>query len=299
MRVSLITTGVMEFKGFSAAFQKLFPGHQFLVERSSSDKGPFDGFTSNRVLPLSPRTGSGKVGVMLRAALGTLIPSDAATLEADFAIIVDDLELNNKGNEFVVVEHVRESARRIVAERSSSIQSKALQLLRTRVSFHLAVPMPESWFFGDFSALQTEVPEAQWPPKITANRDPEDFFTDDAVYDADNGAACKGYANGKLPSWVSPRRTEHPKKYLEWLMRDVTAGDCSRYLEQHEGARLLGKLDWPTVLGTPTCFPYLRALLRDLENALETSAVGIPAGGVEAPLTSIRNLPSDPLLRNI
>ncbi|MBK9265512.1 MAG: hypothetical protein IPM54_37710 [Polyangiaceae bacterium] len=299
MRVSLLTTGIMEFRGLAAALQKLFPDHEFHVEPYAPGK-PFHGFTSCTVQLLPPGNGSGKAGTMLRAALGTLVPPDTATPPSDLAYVVEDLELVNKGNERIMIEHVRESARRTISNIGSAMDPAfATRLMRERVSFHLAVPMPESWFFGDFSALQTEVPSAYWPPNIAPNRDPEDFLTDDPAYDADDGSACKGFASGRMPSWISARRKEHPKKYLEWLMRDHTLGDCSKYLEQHEGVRLLGKLNWPTVLATSTWFPYLRALVRDLEAALGSSAVGIPTGGDEAPLTSMFNERSNPILRNL
>jgi hypothetical protein len=53
-------------------------------------------------------------------------------------------------------------------------------------------------------------------------------------------------------------------------------------MESQEGVRILERLDWSTVLATPTWFPYLRALVRDLESTLGPPAFGIAAGGNEA-----------------
>lgn len=306
MRVSLITTGIMELNGLAAALRRLFPDHDFQVEPDAPGK-PFDGFTSCKVLPLSPADPPGKAVTMLRAALGTLLAADTTTPASDFAVILEDLELCNRGNEDVLIEHVRESARRVLAGIGPAGEPlRAAKLFRERVSFHLAVPMPESWFFGDLTALKTEVPETAWPPALDTTRDPEDFRTKDPVYLADEGAACTALvakaalgAKKKRPDWVTDRRDEHPKHYLQWLMRAPEKADCTTYKEQHEGVRLLAKLDWPTVLATGTWFPYLRALVRDLEAALGPSPCGLPPGGEEAPRTSLSILPTNPVLRNL
>lgn len=300
MRVSLITTGVMEFRGLSGALRRVFPDHEFQVEPDSPGK-PFHGFTSNKVLPLSPGDPAGRAVTMLRAALGTLIPSDATTSVSDFAVLLEDLELCNRGNEDIVIEHVRESVRRTLgAIGPAGNPTLAAKLMRERISFHLAVPMPESWFFGDLAALKTEVPETSWPPVIAPGRDPEDFLTNDPRYLADDGSACVQLtAKGKSPDWVRPGRNEHPKRYIQWLMRAPGMADCTTYKEQHEGVRLLGKIDWPGALANATWFPYLRALVRDLEAALGPSPCGLAPGGDEAPRTSLSALPSDPVLRNL
>lgn len=96
MRVSLITTGIMELNGLAAALRRLFPDHDFHVEPDAPGK-PFNGFTSCRVLPLSSADPPGKAVAMLRAALGTLLAADAMTPASDFAVILEDLELCNRG----------------------------------------------------------------------------------------------------------------------------------------------------------------------------------------------------------
>ena len=300
MRVSLITTGEMEFRGLANALQRLFPAHVFDVEPDMPGK-PFNGFTSCRVQPLTSQDPPGHAVRMLRAALGTVVRANANTPPSNLAIVIDDLEIVNKANEAVLLDHVRESARRIIGSVGPAIDPAVVaKRLREQISFHLAAPMMESWFFGDFSALQTEVPAAHWPPSIAAHRDPEDFLTADPNYEYDVGAGCTAsIAKGKRPYWIRPDRKEHPKAYMKWLLRNPTLTDCTSYKEGKEGVRLMEQFNWSTVLATPTWFTYLRALVRDLESALGPAAFSIPAGGNEAPWTSISQSRSNAILRNL
>ncbi len=302
MRISLITTGEMEFRGLANALQRLFPAHAFDVEPDTPGK-PFHGFTSCRVQPLTPQDPPGHAVRMLRAALGTVVRANATTPASDLAIVVDDLEIVNKTNEAVLLDHVRESAQWLIGSVGPATDPAVVaKRLREQISFHLAAPMMESWFFGDMSALQTEVPAAYWPPRITANRDPEDFLTDDLAYENDTGAACAATTQSSRrprPFWLKPDRREHPKAYMKWLLRNPNLAYCSSYMESQEGVRILGRLDWSTLLATPTWFPYLRALVHDLESALGPPAFDIAAGGTEASWTSISQPRTNPVLRNL
>ena len=118
MRVSLITTGILELEGLASALGRLFPDHEFHAEPLAPKK-PFHGFTANKVLALLQGDPDGHAVTMLRAALGTLIAADEATPAYELAVVLDDLELNNRGNEDVVIEHVRESAKRTPTSRCS------------------------------------------------------------------------------------------------------------------------------------------------------------------------------------
>lgn len=300
MRVSLITTGEMEFRGLAKAMKRLFPEHAFDAEPYAPGK-PFHGFTSCQVKALRPGDPAGNAVRMLRAALGAVTAAEPSTPAYDLAVIVDDLELDNKTNESVLFEHVRESARRVIGAVIPPADPQAIaDRLRQKVSFHLAAPMMESWFFGDFTALQTEVPAAHWPPNIAANRDPEDFLADDPAYQNDTGAACVLTASkGKRPYWIKTGREKHPKAYIKWLLRSPTHTDCTTYKESQEGVRLLQRLNWSAVLKSPRWFPYLRALVRDLESTLGPPAFDIATGGDESPWTSISQTRTAPILRNI
>lgn len=304
MRVALITTGDMELEGLPAMLEGLFPAHKFYAE-PLTPKRPFHGFTCAKVHPLRPIDPLGNAAKLLAAALGTLVPeTTGASPNADLAVILEDVELCNKGNEAVVTEHVKESARRWLASQSDAKRARLSELMKHKVSFHLAAPMPESWFFGDLAALATEVTTPRTPPLVMAGRDLEDFLTDDPAYDVATEAICTrwietGSPPRWKPHWLSERRAEHPKAYLGWLLRDPSAGKCCRYAEGKEGVRLLSRLDWGAVLSNPSWFGYARALIRDLESALGVSARGVPAEGVEAPLTSVRARADSHVLRNL
>jgi hypothetical protein len=308
MRVALITTGQMELAALAAALQNLFPAHQFEALHRIPHQ-PFHGFTSTRVQPLASHDPPGGAVELLRAALGALVPETATSIPADHVLILEDLELVNTGNEAVVVEHLRSCARRLLAElRPPADPAHVTALLRSGVSFHLAAPMPEAWFFGDLDALTRELDALtqqldplRAPPKLQAGVDPERFLTDDPDYAADDGSACANATLGSKPrraAWLGPRREEHPKHYLAWLLRDPSAAACHRYKETQEGARLLGALRWSIVLADPANFTFLRALVRDLEDVLGAASAA-PVGGTEAPLTSASCMPPDPVLRNV
>lgn len=303
MRVSLITTGAMELLGLADMLKQLFPAHEFYAEPSSPGV-PFNGFTSAKVQLLGPTDPPGKAALLVRAALGTLVVS-AGERPADLSVILEDVELLNKGAERTIIEHLHQSANRVLGELRPPADPVAVRaLMRTRISFHLAAPMPESWFFGDVAALEPEVPPARLPPRVTPGQDLEDFLTADPAYAADTGASCTawiaaGSPSVRRPPWLISRRTEHPKAYLAWLLRDPSAADSTRYKESREGVRLLKRLEWGRVLTNPDWFTYARALIRDLEAALGVRAVGVPAGGVEAPLTSLYTVRAAPILRNL
>lgn len=308
MRVSLITTGRMELLALPDALKGIFPEHEFHAEPFRPG-APFPGFTSSKVRALASTDPSGNAAELLRAALGTIRAEAASARPSDIAVVLEDLELGNRGNEAVVVEHVRQSALRVIDELGVAARPEDVRrLLRERVSFHLAVPMPESWFFGEPAALgRAGVPEDRLP-LLAADRDPEDFLTDDPAYELDDGSACtrwveRGRKLGRSephPFWLgTSRRREHPKAYLTWLARHPSQGDCTCYGETRQGARALRQLSWSTVLMDGARFAYLRAMVRDLERALGSPAVGVAAGGEVAPLTSRPYLSAGAVLRNV
>lgn len=301
MRVSLITTGRMEFLALPEAFARLFPSHTFYAEAMHpGSAGPFNGFTSARVRPLTSDDAPGLAAELVRAALGTLVPAGPADRPADLSIILDDVELCNKGNEGAVIAHMRAAALQVIAATPAPQRPGAADLLRRRASFHLAAPMAEGWFFGDPAGIAAEQ-QGGPPVMLSQGRDPEDFCTDDPAYEGDDGAQCAAWAAGQArrPRWLIPQREAHPKAYMTWLMRAPQLADCTRYKEGKEGRRILSQLRWGTVLSSPTWFSYLRALVRDLEDGLGIAAVGVPPGGAEAPLTRLHDASHEPVLRNI
>lgn len=145
MRISLITTGEMEFRGLAAALVRLFPEHVFHSEPDTPGR-PFNGFTSRRVQPLLATDPSGYAGRMVRAALDAVCPPNATKpAAADFAYIIDDLEIVNKANEAVVIDHMRESANRVLRGLAPmGNPTRVAKALRERIRFfaiyeHLSV----------------------------------------------------------------------------------------------------------------------------------------------------------------
>lgn len=302
-RVALVTTGKLELSGLHTALQIAFAGHQFIPVALPSGE-PHHGFTSCTVRPLQPDDVLSHAAALLQAALEVLVPEEPVALVADLAIVLDDLELENVGNEDQVIGHMRESARRVIADaRGAATPDRVATLLRERVSFHLAVPMVESWLFGDHSALASEVPGARLPTRLEEGRDPEDFLVVDPAYLADDGSDClRWHAIGQpsrwKPGWLKEARERHPKHYLQWLFKDATQASCARFMETQEGARILERLSWGTVLSNPAWYPYLRAMMDDISQCLGQPASGVSDAGVRASRTA-RKTGSGFVLRNI
>jgi hypothetical protein len=295
MKVALITTGEMELKGLPKALASLFPRHSFEAVEAGRGKS-FGGFTVHKVPALLPTASPTLAEKLVAAALGSLFPSAPGEVGADLALILDDLELANSGNEAAVVAHVRAAALRVAnGARSPAVAATWAQALRERVSLHLAVPMTESWFFGDLAGLAARVPAASPPPRLGSAPDHEQFRVSDPAYQQDQGVGCRVVEGQTQAPWLIARRDEHPKAYLSWMLRDTRQGKCTTYSPTSQGRRLLSELDWQAVLAHPNAYPYLRALVRDLESNLGPSTA--PPGGVVAALTS--NSGSGRVLRNI
>jgi hypothetical protein len=291
VRVALVTTGLLEFLALPQALHALFPAHEFESVDAGSNQ-PFHGFTSNPVRPLRSADPLGHAGRLVQAALGAVIPSRPGEEPFDLAVIVEDLEIANVDNEIVVRDHVRQSARRVLAALPQKLSVRVAATLRTKVSFHLAVPMIESWFFGDLDGLKTEVPRVHWPPSLGSGPDHERFRTADPAYAVDDGLRCPNRAGRWKVPWLIERREEHPNAYLAWLLRDATHAKCTSYMEAHEGVRLLSGLSWTAVLGHPEAYPFARALVRDLETTLglSTAPGGGAIAGADFTPTMLRNL---------
>jgi hypothetical protein len=171
-------------------------------------------------------------------------------------------------------------------------------VLRRRVSFHLAVPMPDAWFFGDLEHLPVliapeyaeRVPITRFEKVVRPGTDPEHFRAKDVDFSHDDGAECAAATRGPKPRkapWMMEAGENHPKRYVQYLLRDPPTAGCHVYRESQHGVRMLHHMSWSKVLDDPAAFTFLRAMVRDLENALGTAAVGIPRGGEEAELTCV------------
>ncbi|MEQ1568454.1 MAG: hypothetical protein ABMA64_22650 [Myxococcota bacterium] len=284
MRVGVFCTGTAEVMGLPPALGRLWPSHLFVaVPRRLEPNGrlvPFDALTSTRLRPDQP------LGTHAKRLFDAVISELQARRDRiDLAVVVDDLELANADQAAVVVDRVRAFARGWAEPDKTG--AKALEL-RERVSFHLAVPMLEAWFFADPPSLGLAADRA---PRLVGD-DPERFETDDPAYLEHEVRHCPQGA-----AWRSAEPTRHPKRYLQWLFRDAPTGCGTTYKESDHGVEALRALDWRRSLARAASMTYLRALIRDLEDALGPSS--LVGGGDEALAVSRAAAPRDRVLRNL
>jgi hypothetical protein len=111
-RVALIVTGQLELRALPAALERLFPHADFFVPDAVEGRDLFDS-TSTRVDPARNAVRYLESPPKIDALVADL----AAALcdDADFAVLVEDLELHNRGNEHNVLTAVREAVQRHVA----------------------------------------------------------------------------------------------------------------------------------------------------------------------------------------
>lgn len=313
MRVALLPTGKLELLGLAQALGRAFPEHEFhCVALSGND--PFRSFTS-ATLPLSSlHERDSSLSELVGGVVDQLYPRQTS----DLVVVLDDLELRNRGNEAIVVDELRQAVTRHLAR----VQSRAphavrdiQQLLRQSASFHLAAPMVESWLFADPDGpARAHAPAAHLPPKLRHGLDPERFETDDPDYSADTGQCCTARnalplhaQKAALPEWLktdAPRariqvlREAHPKRYMAWLCRSPAKRNCSTYSDR-AGAESLKQIAWDRVLAIPGHMRFLRALLFDLADALDSTPAGFSLDGDQSELTSLRTPRSLRVLRNV
>jgi len=167
--------------------------------------------------------------------------------------------------------------------------------------------MLESWFFADPEGpANAGVPADRLPPLLAAG-DPEKLLVRDESYLGDDASACAAWRElspkrqaKNRPPWLLERgaRERHPKAYLAWLLRQPAERKCSAYREVQGGRSALTAIDWGACLRDSEHCSFLRAMLFDLADALETE---LPAefSGVTAAATARNSLPPVPVLRNL
>ncbi|MFH1465089.1 MAG: hypothetical protein ABIO70_11955 [Pseudomonadota bacterium] len=274
MRVALLTTGYTELMGLAATLHRLFPGHDFQVIPQLPDPSrPFAGITSNR-LP-APSIGVPDAADKLAQAAVSLVDPDRPDPH-DLALVLDDLELTNLDQPALVIETFARKVFEHIAccttddDRRARLHTAA----RDRISFHLAVPMIEAWFFADPAGpARAGVPSGTTVCFDPTQHDAEGFHTDDPAYLAATEDDCPCWRRKKIRKhrpkwWGAGDRSRHPKGYLQWLTIDGAAPGCTRYLESREGVAALEGLSWADVLCYRRRCTYARALIHDLSEAL-------------------------------
>jgi hypothetical protein len=272
-QVRLLVTGDMEVKSLAESFKAQFP-----AERQGDD-----------VTWLKPRRSQCSTSHRLRAGANPSTPmrelARAMLSEVlvgrqgspvDLVVVVEDVELDNLGQEDIVADHFRRAVQIELDERARGwdmrTSERNAQRVRDCCSFHVLRPMPEAYFFGDPQALQRAGLRPELPRLIHAT-DVESFEVNDAAWlprcREINGTQAELGRNW----WLHER---HPKGYLEHLL-DVHHGVT--YNETSHGAAALGGLNWPIVPKVEADAPFVRALFQDLSDWFE---VGSPISGPTA-----------------
>ena len=220
MRVALVVTGRLEFRGLRGALLRLFPGTEFFITPSLVEVELYDS-TSARVDPTRnaknvAQGNTPKIDELIGHLAGNLCGRDAA----DVSVLVEDLELANRGNEENVVQAVRESVVRHLAKVGGRREGPRDlgDRLRERASFHLFDPMVEAYFYDDPAALDVAQGGMGRAAHRVAGRDPERFEVDapaELGYFAAVGECPRHrHPKDRKCPWAGALRHEHPKKYL-------------------------------------------------------------------------------------
>lgn len=312
MKVALFVTGEMELGGLSEALRRRFPDHDFeavvfQVGRRGEPE-PFPSFTSGTIRAGAPLSDDEPLMQLAQRIV------DHQHQDADLVLLLDDLELTNRGRADVVVAQVRAAFTQVVNNRQASrggvAADRLARWLQQAVSFHLAAPMVESWLFADPEGLtRASVPTARLPSPAHLGQNPEQIALTDPAYLHDDGAdcaccerpGCVDQPKKKRPVWcrqeVQGHRESHPKAALAWLLKHDAAPKCSTYRESEQGAVSLAGLLWPAALRDPQAMTFLRALHNDLAEGL--GELGLLLPGELAPETTFWPGRADRVLRNV
>jgi hypothetical protein len=216
-RVQLVVTGNVEEQGLHLSLRRLFTGQvvEFLPPIREQD------FTSARLkaFPSAPVDARNtRARKLARTLIDSLRPPRRRDPVPDVAIAVDDLELANADQAAHVVGYFGSAVRAFVDE-AYPVQSERNAIYRqiqARTSFHLFVPLLESYFFGEPAALGRASADLSKNIFNPAVRDVEDFEVVDPAYMAPPPDA----------DWKPNPR--HPKAYLKYLCHPRA------YRETHE-----------------------------------------------------------------
>jgi hypothetical protein len=280
-RVQLVVTGEMERDALAASLRHAFPEHEldFFPAQKVHD------FTSSRLGRHPGRVPGQKTRAqpMAQAIVSAFAPGRFLDVAPDLVLAVDDLELANVDQPHVVTEYLAREIELTIKDRNflPSDETRVRELLRDRASFHLFVPMPESYFYAEAAALARAGAKTASRFDV-AQHDTEGFEVDDPDY--------RQWLAKRAPNAIEPHR--HPKQYLRYLC-DPHANIERAYRETKEGMRALETLSWSEVTARAARECYARALLEDFADGIGASW---ESPGPVAPLTARR---SGGLLRNL
>jgi hypothetical protein len=107
-RIHLVTTGDAELEALGPALMRVFPNVEFSVQK-------VDGFTSARLS--APSENASRAQDIVDAMLAAIDIGENSE-PADYAVALDDLELENEDQVEVVIEHVRHAVKLCIKEPS-------------------------------------------------------------------------------------------------------------------------------------------------------------------------------------
>jgi hypothetical protein len=288
--VVLIPTGKLEHAALATALARVFPG---VIFNTRPHDEHLAGFTSNDVTKIIlGRQPQSSVEELAANLVASIVPGRRGEA-ADYAVVVEDLELKNDHQPDHVIEVFREAVRRHVLRNWSSQnkQDGVFGAIRNRCSFHLFRPMTEAYFFGEPLALSRA--GAVDAAKLDLAPDLECFQTNDAAF---LGLPADPRLKKHRRIVNMPERQRHPKSYLHYLCDPTLTDPNKKYREIEGGVAALQKLDWGQVVAAAPHCPFLHSFLDDLSFALNHPLPFITKDHAE-PRTMIGR--PDLLLRNI
>jgi hypothetical protein len=245
--IKLVVTGEMEKGVLHTSLQRVFPS----LRQNQAVQWPTpykaNAGTSNRLRNTDKPTN--KMIDLANTMIAEVLYSKTGQ-RPDLVLVIDDLELNNVGQEALVAQHFRLAIEEAIKKSPKFLQKEAeiRLLLRERCSFHLLKPMVESYLFGDGNALQKITSKKA---KLPAGLDLEQFETNDSDY----MPSCS-VINARHPDAPNWREECHPKRYLQFLNPD--------YSETGHGKAALEALNWRSLTNNAAHLQVIRALFTDL-----------------------------------
>ncbi|MBK9262939.1 MAG: hypothetical protein IPM54_24435 [Polyangiaceae bacterium] len=266
-RILLIVTGDLEKKALADSLERLLRASGCDVEFDPPLKVP-----AITTTPL-PDPSASAIPTAVRNMAKALVEEALRGRRGnppDLVIGIDDLELANVARPNVVIAWIKRGVNARIDELypSQDANSRVRAILRDRCSFHLLVPMVESYFYGHRAAL-TAARVALSTPVYRVGDDVEAFETDDPEFLRIAIAANEKKRSKNIDWWFEER---HPKNYLDFLIQRIE--NALPYDELSDGGKAFGALDWPTaaheVLAArasttpPQNMAFARALFEDL-----------------------------------
>lgn len=267
MRVRLVVTGDLERLALGPSLESILRAAGANVHFDTSFKAVNGAMTTAPLRDPSDRTLP--VPAPVRRMANALVTETLIRRPLpDLVVGIDDLELANAHQPEVVVAWLRRALREVLDEKYPPYPSRdaaelARAALRARCSFHLLVPLVETYFFAEPAAL-TRAGVAAGVPVHRVGDDVEKFETNDPLFLPLAMIRNAEMAARQITWWCEER---HPKRYLEFLVE--RSGGL--YDETRGGREALKGLDWPAVGAEPEAARFARSLFEDLAEWL-----GIP-----------------------